>query len=368
MLGSRLQLTSLARGMSTRRSVRAASRESGQMGGGTRVKHNIKRVDRLLGNERLHEALPCAWGSAMQTLLKVRRRPLVLVDWTGGCQGSRLWTLSAALAAGGRALRVYEDVVPIEQLDSPEFREHFLARLQAALPPGARVIVVTDAGFRIPFLEQVLALGWDYVVRVRGRVLVARDGKAPVSAKRLCAKGTSEPRSLGPARLATRGDFRCAQVVLYRAPSKGRKAVSRKGTPLLWSHSRKYARSAREGWLLVTSLSQASAREVCELYAKRMSHEEAFRDLKCPRFGMGLAHARTRCPQRLAVLCLIGAIVALILHRIGQRYARTRWAHSLYANTERSRCVLSVIRVGRAVIDELLAPYRHLLFERLFPL
>ena len=82
---------------------------------------------------------------------------------------------------------------------------------------------------------------------------------------------------------------------------------------------------------------------------------------------MGLAEARTRSPQRLAVLCLIAAIATRVLHLVGRCFSRTRWARSLIANTETPSEVLSAIRIGRAVFDELLAPYKKRILEQLVP-
>lgn len=77
--------------------------------GGT-VKHHIKRVDRLLGNASLKEQLSACWAAVGKELLPPSGPIHILIDWTGGPNGSESWILSASLPHEGRAIRVYETV------------------------------------------------------------------------------------------------------------------------------------------------------------------------------------------------------------------------------------------------------------------
>src|SRR5690349_10941622 len=76
----------------------------------TTPKHRIKAVDRLLGNESLHEELPALWGVLNHIVLGPCRKLVVLVDWTK--TGARHWTLSASVSIAGRAMPVLEMVAP----------------------------------------------------------------------------------------------------------------------------------------------------------------------------------------------------------------------------------------------------------------
>ena len=81
----------------------------------------------------------------------------------------------------------------------------------------------------------------------------------------------------------------------------------------------RHARRAREPWLLVTSLSahQVRAKRIVRLYAQRMQIEEAFRDLKSERFGLGFEVSRSTDTHRIAVLLLIrdADVTAGLAHR-----------------------------------------------------
>jgi hypothetical protein len=77
---------------------------------------------------------------------------------------------------------------------------------------------------------------------------------------------------------------------------------------LLGKASAKNARSAREPWLLASSvgLQHLSAEAIAGLYSQRMRIEQSFRDTKNLRLGLGLEAARSRSGKRLEILLPIG--------------------------------------------------------------
>ncbi|MFB1485481.1 transposase, partial [Corallococcus sp. RDP092CA] len=48
----------------------------------------------------------------------------------------------------------------------------------------------------------------------------------------------------------------------------------------------------KDSWCLVTSFTDATAQEVLDVYARRFTIEETFRDVKDLKFGMGLKQVR----------------------------------------------------------------------------
>jgi len=44
-----------------------------------------------------------------------------------------------------------------------------MTKLKMMLPKSCKPIIVTDAGFRIPWFQLVESLGWDFIGRVRNR-------------------------------------------------------------------------------------------------------------------------------------------------------------------------------------------------------
>ena len=69
-------------------------------------------------------------------------------------------------------------------------------------------------------------------------------------------------------------------------------------------------------WCLGAS-ERRSARAMAALYAKRWGIETSFRDVKNPRFGMGLKEARVGRADRRDRMQLIGAIAVALLTLLG---------------------------------------------------
>lgn len=156
--GKRLWLTALGR----------------SVGGRVDEKHSIKRMDRLLGNRYLRIERAHWYGWISGVVIGGCRRPVILVDWSDLDGERRLNVLRAAVAVGGRALPIYEEVHA--RVGDRHVHRRFLVRLAGVLGEGCRPIVVTDAGFRTWWYELVEAQGWEYVGRLRNRDLLRRSG------------------------------------------------------------------------------------------------------------------------------------------------------------------------------------------------
>ena len=107
-------------------------------------------------------------------------------------------------------------------------------------------------------------------------------------------------------------------------------------------------RKAGEPWLLAVSptLDTLTPEQVVSLYTKRMSIEEAFRDLKSHRWGFAARYARSSCMQRIEVLLLLSTLATFVLWLSGLATQSNHWAARFQANTERKRPVLSTVFLG----------------------
>lgn len=218
----------------------------------------------------------------------------------------------------GRTLTIYEEVHPEARKNSPRVEAAFLRRLQTLLPKRVCPIVITDAGFRVPWFRSVEALGWHWIGRVRHRTYVrlaaAAGRETPwIPGKTLHPQATHAPRALGVADLTRSNPIPC-RLVLMRCRKRGRMQRTRYGTRACGGHSRKMATRAKEPWLLAVScsLDMLTPVEIVRLYARRMQIEQAFRDLKSHRFGCAFEDTLTRLPQRLELLLLIHALASLV--------------------------------------------------------
>lgn len=315
-------------------------------------KHCIKRADRLLSNPHLQAGAVDIYRRLAAWLVGTRTRPVILVDWSDLDPCKRHFLLRASIPLRGRSLTLYEEVHTVQSKEKSRTHLAFLQRLQAMLPSPCRPIIVSDAGFRTAWFKQVQSFGWDWVGRVRNRDWAELDGTW-VPCKSLYPLATSTPRAWGEARLTLKHVLPC-RLVLYRGQAKGRVHLTRFGERARSSHSRQHAKAHREPWLLATSLTHNTglAKRVVKLYRLRMQIEEAFRDLKSTRFGLGLEWHQAYQRKRLQVLLLIATLALLVAWLMGKAIELTGQHRHYQANTVRNRTVLSTLFLGLCAIAD----------------
>lgn len=321
-------------------------------------KHSIKRVDRLAGNPHLRQERAAIYSVLARWLVGTTPKPVIVVDWSELTRDGSCQLLRAALPVGGRTLTLYEEVHPLRRLGNRQVQVRFLARLKALLPSDAVPIVVTDAGFRTPWFRAVSELGWDWIGRVRNREYVRAERQSGwVSAKSYYALANRRPRTLGLHELARSSATPCALFIVKRA-QRHRVAKSAYGKPLRSTEDLARARMNREPWLLATSPSLLTLRprEIVNIYAQRMQIEEAFRDLKCTRYGLGFRLHLSYKRERVATLVLIASLAVLVLWLIGTAALAARLQRRFQANARRARARLSVVSLGSLVLQH--AVYR----------
>lgn len=343
------------------RSRRLALTELGRaLVSAARVKHSIKRIDRLLGNWHLAAERFSLYQVLARRVVGALAQPLIVVDWTDLTPDRRWQLLRAALPIGGRCLTLYEEVHPLARFGNPRVHRAFLQQLKALLPEGVKPILITDAGFRAPWFKSVNRLGWHWIGRIRNRdYLCPQGGQAWVGCKTLYALAGARPQALGPYHVVRSNPVAC-QLFLIKRPRKHRIRKSVFGEPVRSNQSLKQARAQREPWLLAASPSlQLSTAQIVNAYAKRMQIEEAFRDLKCMRYGLGFSLNLSRSRERLAALLLIALFGFFVLWLIGQQALARGLQLHYQSNTRRTRPVLSLFNLAcllvRRATDELLA-------------
>lgn len=99
-----------------------------------RIKHRIKRMDRLVGNPRLQADRKLFYRAMAHWLLKAIPQPVILIDWSDFSKDRKQQLLRAAIPVGGRSITLYEELHPIERLGNREIQHRFLTSLRAILP------------------------------------------------------------------------------------------------------------------------------------------------------------------------------------------------------------------------------------------
>jgi hypothetical protein len=216
------------------------------------------------------------------------------------------------------------------------------------LPESCQPIIVTDAGFRAPWLRKVVSLGWDYVGRVRGRALVRPAGGGTwVRFDGLYPRARLQATDLGRWAVTRYKPYEARLVVIRKR--RRRWAIGER-TRALKAGVRREVEAMREPWLLATSLEDAPADEITRIYGRRMQIEETFRDTKSRRLGWSLETARTSRSARIDVMMLIASLASLLVLMVGIAAEGAGLQRGFQANTTRKRRVLALTTLGRLVL------------------
>ena len=322
-----------------------------KISGPVSAKHNIKRIDRLLGNQALYSERLDIYRWHANLLCGANPMPIVLIDWSDVREQMRHQTLRASISFEGRSVILYERVFPFSQYNSPVSHNPFLRELATILPKRCCPLIITDAGYRNTWFREVEKLGWFWLGRIRGELGFRESGQSKWrSNKTFYPSANEKARYLGFGDLGRKSPIE-AYLHLFKARSKGRKDQRSSKAGRHHNAQQNYRDSSKEPWLLATNLPAESmtSKQLVNLYAKRMQIEESFRDIKSPQYGLGLRHSNTRCTKRFDILLLIAMLAEWVLRLIGFIATKHNWARQFQANTIRNRPVLSLIRLGREV-------------------
>jgi len=278
-------------------------------------KHGIKQMDRMLSNAGIE--LDELFASWIPFVVGEQQSLMVALDWTE-FDRDRQSTLAATVVSGtddGRSrLLIWETFQAYELSDGGRIdaEDALLLTLREHLPADLNVVILADRGFADSAMYTMLAdWGWDFVIRFRGNIEVTD------------AAGKSQP----------------AADWLYptgRARKLANVSITRQRIPVgavVCVHDRKM----KAGWFLATSLSDEKASEIVKRYGRRFTIEETFRDLKDPRYGLGLHGCRVRRPDRRDRLILLFAITHAMLTLLGEASEKIGYDRRLKANTSKKR-------------------------------
>lgn len=313
------------------------------------AKHAIKRAWRFITNPRVEpvEVMPMVFDRLWRKKLKWHankpdRRPLLIsFDWTKvrGC-----FTLMAAVVVEGRALPLcwesYRDKVQGKSQNALE--EAMLLRINAALPPEVRLVILADRGFgRASLIAACQKLKLDYLIRIRGDVIVR------------CVHGEYYRGKLQHYPIQ-RGQCRSWRDAEYRRDG----VVS---TNLIVRWARGLRGDKDQPWYLATSLpvGRGTAPKLSDLYRLRFDIEELFRDAKNEHLGWSLARTRIARPDRLDRLILIAALAYLLLMALGL-WCRLNLPPRRWASNNRQK-ELSCFAVARVMLRRVHLRIRNLI-------
>ena len=316
-------------------------------------KHRLKSIDRLLGNPALYRSREDLYRWLAQRWLKDVEQWLIVVDWSDVTADQRWQLLRASVVVEGRSVTLYEEVHPQQKLGSPRVHRAFVRRLASLVPAGCRAVVMTDAGFHVPWFRLIEAQGWQFIGRIRGKnQLKLGEGEPWIAARDLYRHASPRARDLGIVTYV-RSNPLTVRAVLAKRPRKRRHRLNIYGNKRQGHASAKCSRSAREPWLLVSSLGlrHFSSTTVIGLYAQRMRIEQSFRDTKNVRMGFGLRAARSRSRERFEMLLLLAQLASFVQRLIGENAKETQLELQFMSSRRQTRREISVLTLGRRILD-----------------
>lgn len=285
-------------------------------------KHSIKQVDRLLANSKV-DAFE-VMSHVIPVLVSARSRIVVAVDWTEFASNGHSTVAVSMITEHGRATPLIWLTLATKKLKKrrAQFEDRVLWRLRLALPDHVHVTVLADRGFADTGLFWTLheKMRFDYVIRFKaGTFVESADGDARPAGEWVPTNG--QAKHLLEARMTRK-----------RRPVPGIVCVKRAGM--------------KEAWCLVTSLPDASAEDVIQLYARRFDIEHTFRDQKDWRFGLALDHMTLGTPARRDRMLLVLALATMFSVIVGAAGEQLGLDRTLRANTETRKRTHSLLRQG----------------------
>ena len=200
------------------------------------------------------------------------------------------------------------------------------------------MVILADRGFgRAEWAAVCQELGFHYLVRIKPDVTVV----LPALSRACCAKYPTQqgdrPRARGTC------DYRKDRRVKHNVVIRWQPGLPKKRD---------------EPWFLMTDL-DGRAERLCQLYGRRMSVEELFRDHKSRRNGQSLRDTQIRQADRFDRFLLILALAYMLL--VGAGAAGEAGLRPVGVVHERRARECSVFTIGKAMIDRLNCPPDQLL-------
>lgn len=280
---------------------------------GLEQKHAIKQVDRLLSNVKLSTwSLFADW---VPYVVGKREEITVSMDWTEFDSDDHSAIVLSMQTSHGRNTpllwKTHKKSLLKGQRNAHE--DELLMRFKEALPDGVKVTVVGDRGFGdsalFAFLED--QLGFDYVIRFKGNILVGPVGEEQKPAKEwLYSSGRTRT-------------LKDVELTGHRQPVTRFFSCKKSGM--------------KDAWFLACSRADLNATKALNLYSKRWGIECSFRDIKDYKFGMGMGDMHTRSTNRRDRLFLFSALAIVLLTLLGKAGDAADLERTIKANTSKTR-------------------------------
>lgn len=283
-------------------------------------KHAVKQVDRMLSNSGVvvEELFPL-WAAFV---LGERKKARIALDWTDFEKDDQVTLAAYLITDHGRATPLVWKTYPKSTLsgNQPDHEADLVDVLGRAIPEDVDVTIVADRGFAsVDRYDDLDFLGYKYIIRFRG-VIQVTDANGTTQTGDEWVPPNGRPRRIEQARV-TRANALVPVVICVKKTKM------------------------KDSWCLATNHTELTSAEIINLYGRRFTIEETFRDVKDQRFGMGLRATSIRKPERRDRLLFVAALAHSLLSLLGAAGERIGLDRTLKVNTSKTR-QLSLYRQG----------------------
>jgi len=284
-------------------------------------RHAVKQADRLVGNKKMD--LDDLFDLWVPYVIAGRNEIMVNLDWTEFDDDDHSMLVASVQTRHGRSTPLlWKTVVKSKLKDHRAVHEDdLMIRLRQLVPLRVKLTIVADRGFCDKDLYWLLedVLGFEYIIRFRGNILVTNKKGERRKAKDWLGKG-------GRMRV-----LRDAFVTADQYPV----------STVMCVHEKRM----KDPWCIVASDSILKGSAVKRVYGKRFSCEETFRDVKDLRFGMGMKWQRIGRPDRRDRMMMMAVLAHALLTLLGEAGERCGLDRLLRTSTRQKR-QLSLFRQG----------------------
>ena len=280
---------------------------------GLERKHAVKQVYRLLTNTKLN--VWSLFDDWVPYVVGERTEIVVSMDWTEFDADDHSTLVISLQTNHGRSTpllwKTHRKSLLKGQRNAHE--KELLTKLKQTLPEGIFVTVVADRGFGYMELFERLEqeLGFAYIIRFKGNILVGYSGGEQVPARDWLTP-TGRTRTLKEVELT--GQRQPVERV-YCCHKSGMK----------------------DAWCLASNRTDLSAAKALQLYGQRWGIETSFRDIKDYKFGMGMGDVHISNPVRRDRLFLFSALAIVLLTLLGKAGDSVGLERTIKVNTSKSR-------------------------------
>ena len=283
-------------------------------------KHRLRRIWRFLAKTTFDYQIPCqaliVWTL---TSLKDRKYLEIVLDWT---QIRKDHILAFSIPYHKRSIPLFWIVAPPENFSPHKLERESLHCFLAAVPPDLRnkLVFVADRGFgTVEFFRFLQKLKLKFVIRVAGKVWIKSKGyQGCVNQVPISARG-----------------IKWLPGVSYR-----------KTRSITLNLLLKYKKD--DSWYLASNINGADM--ALDIYTRRMTIEEGFRDIKDGLMFKRLRVSRVDKVGKLLLAGVLAYLFALIIGSQAERYPELMQLISVLPKRENAQKLLSVFTVGIVII------------------